>query len=99
MKNYLISGSSATLACTKIENPKPNCMVHLSKDVCSQCDMNYYLAEDKTCKAFPTDCLSYSLTECKSCASGYIMNKNWYRKNLDKFDTSAAKEQWWMTLY
>ena len=95
MKNYLISTSGGTSACTLIASPVANCMVHSTATTCQMCDMNYYLAEDKTCKALPSDCLGYSLTQCNSCASGYIMNKNWYRNNITVMDTNVLKDSWW----
>lgn len=98
VKNYFISNNSGTISCTKIDSPKANCMTHISATVCVACDINYYLAEDKTCKAYPTDCLSYSHTQCNSCASGYIMNMNQYRKNINKFDTNTLRDSWWMIL-
>ena len=62
LKNYLISTTSSPVTCTKINAPLANCMVHTSATVCQTCDLNYYKAEDGSCKAFPTGCLGYSLT-------------------------------------
>lgn len=94
----MINTSVSPITCTKIESPVANCMVHTSATVCGTCDMSYFKVDDKTCKAYPTDCLSYSHTKCDSCAAGFIKNMNLYRLNLDKFETSAQKDAWWSIL-
>lgn len=87
-KNFLKTNNT----CVAITTVIANCGSYSSQTECGDCDINYYLAEDKkSCKALPTDCLGYSLTTCKSCQPGYIINYNLYKKNFYKFTVTSER--------
>lgn len=90
--------STSPITCTKIDSPVANCMVHTSATVCGTCDFSYYKVDDKTCKAYPTDCLGYSHTKCDTCDAGYIRNVNIYWIGMYKFDTNDQRDSWRMPL-
>lgn len=87
---YFVDGSQ----CTALKANITNCAIQFSNTVCISCNTGYILSLDgSNCASTSSsisNCAGYSMLQCSTCVSGYLINRNIYLYYLLGINTTPT---------
>lgn len=78
-------------ACNEIASPISNCKVENQWGICEECQIGYLRSIDKTAcvqKSTISKCGTQKHVTCRECATGFLLNENYYFDLLYSFNTT-----------